>query len=98
MAVLGPPQGDPSDPSRRGSAHDAVFQRLVENAKDPNLQSTGEGSDSALTGNERKKNITLYKNGFTLDEGPLRTLDTPGMRSFSLSLSLCVSLIFINIY
>eukprot|EP01041_Mallomonas_annulata_P007415 gene7415-15149_t len=68
---------DPRDPDRSsgGGAHRETLSRIVENAQSSSGGSTG----TPPTGGRR---VTLYRNGFTVDDGPLRDLESPESRRF----------------
>ncbi len=78
MAVLGPP---PSSSSARGGA--GVFDSIVQRASNPG-EDTGSLPPIDSEGNSRR--ITMYRNGFTVDDGPLRDLTSPESRAFIASL------------
>eukprot|EP01035_Chromulina_nebulosa_P017926 gene17926-23548_t len=64
LAVEGPPRPNgPNDP------YDEIVRRATENSRDPNISSTIDDSN--------RRRITLYRNGFTIDDGPLRDALTP---------------------
>lgn len=70
MSVLGPPPNNPP----------GVFDSIVQRAKEDNNDSST--SDS----NEAHRHITLYRNGFTVDDGPLRDITSEQSRLFLSSL------------
>eukprot|EP00598_Pedospumella_elongata_P002622 CAMPEP_0184968278 /NCGR_PEP_ID=MMETSP1098-20130426/1377_1 /TAXON_ID=89044 /ORGANISM="Spumella elongata, Strain CCAP 955/1" /LENGTH=273 /DNA_ID=CAMNT_0027489861 /DNA_START=53 /DNA_END=874 /DNA_ORIENTATION=+ len=78
LAVLGPP---PSSSSARGGA--GVFDSIVQRASNPG-EDTGSLPPIDAEGNSRR--ITMYRNGFTVDDGPLRDLTSPESRAFIASL------------
>ncbi len=69
---MGPPTANSSAP----------MQRIVNNAMNDANELGGAGS---LPEGSRK--ITLYRNGFTVDDGPLRDLESPENKQFLASLS-----------
>lgn len=71
LAVLGP-SGRPSN-----SGHGSIFDNLVQRASDP---SHLQGDGPSNPGNGRK--ITMYRNGFIVDDGPFRDLNSPSSREF----------------
>lgn len=74
LSVLGPP-------SSRGPSGGtgSIFDNIVERAANPGER--GEG-DEAVIGGANSRSITLYRNGFTIDDGPLRDLTSPESREF----------------
>lgn len=75
LAVLGPP---PSSSNRNLAG--GVFDKIVQQASNPNEEEKGPLPISEGEGNSRR--ITLYRNGFTVDDGPLRDLTSPESRAF----------------
>lgn len=73
MAVVGPP-GD------RGTGP-GLFENIVQRASDPR-QTEG----APMGENSVRRVITMYRNGFTVDDGPLRDLASPESREFIASL------------
>jgi UBX domain-containing protein 1 len=75
MAVYGPPKDEDED----GSGGDGdVFDRLVSRAtKDAQSMPIDAGD-----GEKEKRTITLYSNGFTVDDGPLREPNNPANEKF----------------
>ena len=77
MAVLGPPDG-------AGGKKDDVFSNLVkaaqENATLANMPSAEDGP--GYNSEPGRATITLYQNGFTIDDGPLRDLASPENQAF----------------
>ena len=76
MAVYGPPKDD-----EEGD----VFDRLVNRAQRDSAAGAGTDASSEGMGDQsgrKKKEITLYSNGFTVDNGPLREPDTPENQKF----------------
>jgi UBX domain-containing protein 1 len=61
------------------------MQRIVNNAMS-DAKEMGEQSSSS-TPPENMRKITLYRNGFTVDDGPFRDLDSPESKQFLASLS-----------
>lgn len=78
MAVLGPP---PTSSARGGGA--GFFDNIVQRASNPNEDADALPPVDA-DGNSRR--ITMYRNGFTIDDGPLRDLASPESRAFITSL------------
>lgn len=76
LAVLGPP---PSSSAARGGA--GVFDNIVQRASNPS-----EDTRSPISGEDNCRRITMYRNGFTVDDGPLRDLTSPESRAFIASL------------
>ena len=66
MNVLGPPPNNAP----------GVFDSLVQRAKDDGVSSTTSDDD------EGHRHITLYRNGFTVDDGPLRDITSMESRQF----------------
>lgn len=77
MAVLGPP---PSS-SNRGAA--GVFDNIVQRASNPGEDG---GALPPADSDANSRRITMYRNGFTVDDGPLRDLTSPESRAFIASL------------
>ena len=75
MAVLGPPPARGA-PGARGPPSANIFDRLHEAAVQ-NVSSPDE-SGSIDTG----RRITMYRNGFTVDDGPLRDVTSPENAQF----------------
>lgn len=67
LAVVGPPSGDPRD----------LLDRIVNQAREqqPPDSSHESGGDQGIE-------VTLYRNGFTVNDGPLRDLVSPENRAF----------------
>lgn len=78
MAVLGPP---PSSSAGRGGA--GLFDNIVQRASNP-AEDAGALPPIDSEGNSRR--ITMYRNGFTVDDGPLRDINAPESRAFIASL------------
>ena len=84
MAVYGPP-GEGGGGSDRD-----VFDRLVQAAQNGGPGGAGEGMEgmpgmpppSSGAGSGNGRTITLYSNGFQVDDGPLREPNTPENRKF----------------
>eukprot|EP01031_Cornospumella_fuschlensis_P037271 gene37271-45250_t len=74
LAVVGPP----SDPNRNRNILDQIVQKAVQGSQDGLPPSVREGAQAV--------EITLYRNGFTVDSGPLRDLNSPESRDFLTSL------------
>lgn len=74
MAVLGPPSS-----SNRGGGPAGVFDNIVQRASNPNTES---GSAPPINAEGNSRRITMYRNGFTVDDGPLRDLTSPESREF----------------
>jgi len=70
---------DPHDRSRRSGGSGDTLSRIVENASSP-----GDAGNLPPTDGRR---VTLYRNGFTVDDGPLRDLDSPESRRFLAALA-----------
>lgn len=70
LATLGPPSNS-NDP----------FDRIMNKAMNESGQGEASSNGSAGAGNDELK-LTLYRNGFTVDEGPLRELDNPDNMKF----------------
>jgi hypothetical protein len=62
------------------------MQRIVESAMRSGAESNDRGSEKPSSSD--MKTITLYRNGFTVDHGPLRDLESPENKSFLQDLSL----------
>jgi hypothetical protein len=62
------------------------MQRIVESAMRSSAESNDRGSEKSSSSD--MKTITLYRNGFTVDHGPLRDLESPENKSFLQDLSL----------
>ena len=77
LAVLGPP---PSSSNRGGAG---VFDNIVQRASNP---SDGSSTPPPLSEGSNHRRITMYRNGFTVDDGPLRDLVSPESRAFITSL------------
>jgi hypothetical protein len=75
LAVLGPP---PSS-SNRGPA--GVFDNIVQRASNPS-----QAEENLGAGEAGRRLVTMYRNGFTVDDGPLRDLASPESRAFLASL------------
>lgn len=67
MATLGPPSNDP-------------FDRIVSKAHEQSQQTNQGGGDDGAGNDELK--LTLYRNGFTVDDGPLRDTEIPENMAF----------------
>jgi hypothetical protein len=77
MAVLGPPGGANGRGSRPAGPPSAnIFDRLHEAAVASSEEAPAEGE--APPG----RRITMYRNGFTIDDGPLRDVTTPENAQF----------------
>lgn len=76
--MLGPPR---SSSAARGGA--GVFDNIVQRASNPDEDAASLPPVDA-EGNSRR--ITMYRNGFTVDDGPLRDLSSPESRAFIASL------------
>mmetsp|Transcript_28729 Transcript_28729/g.29064 ORF Transcript_28729/g.29064 Transcript_28729/m.29064 type:complete len:262 (-) Transcript_28729:290-1075(-) len=70
---------DPNDPRRRnaGSSGDTL-SRIVNNASTSSAESTPQSGG---------RRVTLYRNGFTVDDGNLRDLESPESRRFLAALA-----------
>lgn len=77
MAVLGPP---PSSSARGGAG---VFDNIVQRASNPSEDAE---SLPPIDSDGNSRRITMYRNGFTVDDGPLRDLTSPESRAFIASL------------
>ena len=71
LAVFGPPPSNGSPPG--------AFDNIVQRASNPS-----EPREGAPVGPGRV--VTMYRNGFTVDDGPLRDLVSPESRAFLQSL------------
>eukprot|EP01038_Epipyxis_sp_PR26KG_P006916 gene6916-9469_t len=74
LSVLGPP------PNREGGPPTA-FDELIQKASS-SQEGQADDSSSASDGEVNKRTITMYQNGFTVDDGPLRDLESPESREF----------------
>ena len=72
LSVLGPP------PNREGRPPTA-FDELIQKASS---SQEGQADDSSSDGEVNKRTITMYQNGFTVDDGPLRDLESTQSREF----------------
>lgn len=77
LSILGPPPNPSSSSS--------VFDRIVQQAQS-NSGATSEGA-SASSGGSSQRVITMYRNGFTIDDGPFRAIDAPENQAFIQSLT-----------
>lgn len=76
MSVLGPPgQGGGG-----GGGGDNLFDRLVQKAQQGAADMPPD--EPLLSGDGNRRKIVLYKNGFTVDDGPLRDNSSPESRAF----------------
>jgi len=77
LAVLAPsdPRGNPADPLRQ------VMDRLQRE------QAARGGAAPAASGNRRMVTVTAYRNGFVVDNGPLRGPNEPENKAFMESLA-----------
>jgi len=64
------------DPSQSSSSGDPMEQLVAK------AQAQGASGGEAGSGGVAKRTITVYSNGFTVDDGPLRTLDEPANKQF----------------
>lgn len=81
MAVLpNTEDGGGDDAAAAGGARDNVF-RLAEGV------SAGEAAAGGGEGGEVRRTITMYRNGFVVDDGPYRRLDDPANKDFLRSLA-----------
>lgn len=69
LATMGPPSNS-NDP----------FQKIVDNAKADSASQTGGGGEHMDPSDMIK--LTLFRNGFTVDDGPLRDLESPENKAF----------------
>lgn len=77
LAVVGPEgRNNPNNPGAGGS----IFDSLVERASQPPSGAEPTSTDGTST------KITLYRNGFTVNDGPLRDLTSPSSTAFLSSL------------
>jgi UBX domain-containing protein 1 len=72
LAVVGPPTNRGPGPR----AFDGIVQKASEAQQDGGVPPT----------DSNRRIITLYRNGFTVDDGPLRDLESPESRAFISSL------------
>lgn len=82
MAVYGPPKDDDDE---GGDGNGDVFDRLVNRAQRDAAGAGGADTASGAMGDQaerKKKEIALYSNGFTVDDGPLREPNTPENQKF----------------
>lgn len=82
LSVLGPP---PSSSRAGGGA--SVFDSIVSKAQNPgaaggSAHEDDDEDDRPVGGVPNGRKITLYRNGFTVDDGPLRDLTSPESRDF----------------
>lgn len=78
MAVLGPPGGNRNGSGASGLPLGGLMDGVVRNAMNP-----GDMLDGASAPGPR---VTLYRNGFQVDDGPLRRIDAPESEEFLRSL------------
>lgn len=78
LAVVGPPNGS-GRPNLGGANRGSIFDSLVQRATQDAQEDDGEGPRQLGENNIR---ITLYRNGFTVDDGPLRDLESPENKRF----------------
>lgn len=76
MAVYGPPKDEDDDGD--GDVFDRLVSRATKDAKDMTADPEGAGAGV----NAESRNITLYSNGFTVDDGPLREPNNPANEKF----------------
>lgn len=82
QAVLGPPPNRPQD--RSGNANGAsVFDSIVGLASN---QQPGDAAGDSQPREQLSRKITMYRNGFRVDDGPLRDLTSPESLEFIASL------------
>ena len=81
LAVLGPPGTGSSGRPIPGGMSPGAFDRIVERAQ----QGASDG-DHAGAPSGQQRTITLYRNGFVVDNGPFRDLQAPENRAFVSSL------------
>lgn len=70
--------GPPIDPNRGRNILDQIVQKAVQGAQEGPPAGSREGAQAV--------EITLYRNGFTVDNGPLRDLTSTESRDFLTSL------------
>lgn len=75
LAVLGPP--DKKDAKEKASVLDDIVAKA---------SSEGENGSSSDSDSSNRRKITLYKNGFTVDDGQFRDLEAPESQAFLSSL------------
>mmetsp|Transcript_6065 Transcript_6065/g.8572 ORF Transcript_6065/g.8572 Transcript_6065/m.8572 type:complete len:270 (-) Transcript_6065:960-1769(-) len=77
LSVIGPPPDDDDDDKEDDGANHQVgkmFLRAQQNGQDDGM------NDEAAT--LPKRQITMYRNGFTIDDGPFRSLEDPANLPF----------------
>ena len=78
--------GNPSNTSNpTNSSYDRIINNAINDSKEMNDQSSSSSSSSTAPPGSTK--ITLYRNGFTVDDGPLRDLESNENKQFLSSLS-----------
>jgi len=74
------------------SSHDRAFESMIRSAFDNIVQRAQQNTESydpsAASSNGDSIQITLYRNGFTVNDGPLRDLTSPENRLFLACLEL----------
>lgn len=59
-----------------------MFDNIVQRASNPS-----QAGDEGFSGGEAgRRLVTMYRNGFSVDDGPLRDLESPESRAFLASL------------